>query len=231
MDKKELAAQFESLKELGIDLEFDDDTTDEEKIAILNELEGSLLGQMVDLQNASIEEALESTEDATLAVLSELAADIDPSAEDTIEKLTALANQPQADLPKNEQFANQGLYNLYDLLAEKSLVMTIDDYDPYDIGELLNYMLEIHDKAPIDDEVLAQIEDEMAEADYEEDYVWEAFQAELGKRDLTLIQLLPLAGAWSVAALIIIDIEKSRKWVNRGFGNYVLFGFYDEEID
>lgn len=38
MDKKRLEEEINTLKELGFDIEFDDDTTDEEKLEILGTL-------------------------------------------------------------------------------------------------------------------------------------------------------------------------------------------------
>ena len=224
---KEIDQKLEEFKAMGIELDLDlQNASEEEKLGALEALE--TFASALDSTDGGLlvpEFKLRKEEECTLDILIDLAKDIDHSPQDIIRQITELAHQPQEGLAEDELFSNTGLYKLYELFGEKSLIMTLDHSDPIEIGRLLNHIFSYHNQAAIDDDYLTAIEDEMFEAEDESEYVWQKLSEEMHKRNIALLNMWPKDGAWSVIALISIKKDHASKWENRGFGKYALLPF------
>ena len=221
MTKKELEREIEHLKTMGIDFEFDENTTDEEKFQALKSLEEQLL-ELAKEQGIETPFTINSTEDATLNNMTELAQDITLNNQRVLDRLKELANDP------NLAFDTDGLYKLYEIISEESLILQLDHHDPVEIVECLNVIFKYHKKEVLDIEFLEELEEKMFDTEDDYEYVWNELGNEIDNRGLTLMILKPLEGLWGEQVLIPISKEKSQKWVNKGFGNFGLIPFFEE---
>lgn len=226
MDKEQLKQELDELKALGIDFDFDENTTDEEKMEAINAL-GDSLFDVVAADHLDISDILEDTQNASLELLTALTKDVSSTHANTIvQQLKHKASELQNETNPEHTFANSGLYHLFYELEQNQLALQIDHSDPIEIGELFNAIFKTLQKEQIEDEVLETIEEAMFDDDEPEEYVWTCFYKELQNRQLTLLLMRPIKGMWSDQLLIPIATDKANKWFRTGIGNYALIPYF-----
>lgn len=217
-----LQDKVDQLAELGIEVQLHEDMSEEQKTAALADLSAMIedLSQVQEGEPASVETIAAFLTDA-----------YGNAAKTTPEERTAQLNQ-LADQDA-ETFARAGLYQAFEtFFLEDSLAMTVEpNEEAEELVRLLNHGLVAHKMPKISEIEETKLVNIVEEAESPDDYIdllWPALFEILKPKGLSLLEMAPTGGFWSVHALIMAPTAAVEKWDGTVLGDYALFDFTDE---
>ena len=227
---QQITDQLAALNALGMEMDLKDVTPFHDEAE-----KAEFLDQLKVLEELASQEMLIESMPASLEALTPLITAVFPAsmADARDAALKVLAGEEAKDA---DAFADQGLYQAYDLaFAANNLAMSIPLNEEVDeVARRTNAALTAHGLPLISAEEIGTRKTLTREATSPEDYIdqlWTALSDLLPPKGLTLLDLRPIDGSWSICALIFIPSDAAEDWDMTGFGDYMLEMLLGEDFD